>query len=106
MHSLSKCLPILKKISLIRNKKEKLKLIKQHYQCLDIGLRELVSNLLNKNIKISSSKKKKLQKYKKTLRKIGSGEIKSTILADQEGSGIAGILIPIIIDLVSRYLIK
>jgi len=106
MHSLSKCLPILKKISLIRNKKDKLKLIKQHYQCLDVGLRELVSNLLNKNVKISSSKKKKLEKYKKTLRKIGSGKINPTILADQEGSGIVGILIPIIIDLVSRYLLK
>lgn len=94
-----KCLPELIKLIEIKDRVKQRKIILNCQSCIIYAISEIIKNILNGNIPISTTEKKKLIKYKTALRKLATTKVslpERRRVVNQVGGALPALLIPAI----------
>lgn len=97
--SCAKCLSWLKKLAKTRNVAARRKFFKLAPRNVLNALREIIKNILNGKIKVKSSQKTVLKRYKNTMRKLSNNKYsikKHKSIFVQKGGFLPSLLLPII----------
>lgn len=101
-----KCLPELIEIAKAKTIKEQREIIARSPNCIIYAISEICLNILNGNIPLTPSEKRKLIKYKNHIRLLANKKetVKTRkVVVNQVGGALSGLLIPAI-SLLSRFI--
>lgn len=100
----ARCLPWLKKLAKARSSKTRKKLFKIAPQKVLKAIKEIIRNIVNGKIKLKSSQKTSLHRYKNVLRRLSNNNYtvkKQKQILIQKGGFLPNLLLPIITLLAS-----